>query len=152
MIGLDNIGVFQFYPLKTKFEKQCGWQYVPMHMNFDLKQQDLQHVAWLVVGVHVADYKEYTPYLSVIKHVSVRLILLVAVKNWLGIIDVDIVIELYTAPCDTNIWSCCDTEFGPRCGVAVVLKCSLYGLKTASNFFHNYFGEFLRELGFPPSR
>ena len=33
-----------------------------------------------------------------------------------------------------------------------VLKQDLYGLKTASNSFHNYFGSFLRDIEFTPSR
>ena len=50
------------------------------------------------------------------------------------------------SPCTENIWSYCGAEFDPRCCALVVPKWVLYGLKTASNSFHNYFGDFLRDL------
>ena len=145
---LERIGVFQFYPPKTKFENKYGWQYTPMHMIFDVKKQRLQHKARLVVGGHVVDSTKHTTYSSTIKDVSVRLMILIAVKNGLGLIAGDIGNTLCTAQCAENIWSCCGAEFDPICGAVVVLKWALYGLKTASNSFHKYFGDFLRDLGF----
>ena len=41
MTELEKLGVLQLYPPKNNFEKKCGWQYAPMHMLFDVKQQDL---------------------------------------------------------------------------------------------------------------
>ena len=67
MKALEKIGVFKLYPPKTKFEKKYGWQYATVHMIFDMKQQDLQHKARLVVGVHAIYSKEYTTYSSTIK-------------------------------------------------------------------------------------
>ena len=54
-------------------------------MIFDVTQQDLQHKARLVVGLHVLYSKEYTTYLSTIKYLSVRLMLFIAIKNSLGL-------------------------------------------------------------------
>ena len=34
----------------------------------------------------------------------------------------------------------------------VVIKCALYSLNTASNSFHDFIGDFLKDLGFTPSR
>ena len=50
---LERLGMFQFYPPKTMFEKKDGWQYAPMYMIFDVNQKDLQHKARLVVSGHV---------------------------------------------------------------------------------------------------
>ena len=121
-------------------------------MIFNVKKQGLKHKARLVVSGHVVDSTEHTTYSSTIKYVSVRLMLLIDVNNGLGIMAVDIGNTLYTAPRDQNNWSCCGAEFGPRCGAVVVLKRALYGLNTASNSFHNYFGYVLRDLVFSPSR
>eukprot|EP00957_Ditylum_brightwellii_P098639 7514092-Ditylum_brightwellii.AAC.1 len=57
-----------------------------------------------------------------------------------------------TAPCAEQIWSVTGDDFGPRKGLVVTLKRALYGLKTASASFHKFFNNFLRELGFEPSR
>ena len=74
-----------------------------MHMIFDVKQQDLQQKARLVVDGNIVDYTEHTIYSSTIKDVSVRIILLIAEKNGSGIMAGDIGNELCTAPCAENI-------------------------------------------------
>ena len=45
MMALDKLGVFQFYPPKTNFEKKYGCQYEPMHMVFGVNQQGFRHKA-----------------------------------------------------------------------------------------------------------
>ena len=105
-----------------------------------------------MVGGHVVDSKYYTTYSSTIKDMYVWLIILIAVKNRLGLMDVYIGNLLCTTPCDENICSCFNVEFGPRCVASVVLKRDLYGLKMASNSFQKYFGYFIRDLGFTPPR
>ena len=77
--------------------------------------------------------------------------LLISVKNGLGLMAGDIGNALFTSPCAEKIWSCCSAEFGPICGAVVVPKRALYGLKTASHSLHKYFGDFLRYPGFTPS-
>ena len=76
----------------------------------------------------------------------------IAVNNGLGIMAVDIGNVFCMATCAENICSCCVEEFGPRCDSIVVLNWDLYGLKMASNSFYRYFGDFLRDLVFTPSR
>ena len=65
--------------------------------------------------------KEYTTYLSTIKYVSIIIMILISVKNGLGIMTGDIGNEFYMAPCAENIWACCGVEFGPRRGAVVSL-------------------------------
>ena len=144
--------MFQLYPPKTKFDNKDGWQYAPMHMMFDVKKQDLRHKSRLVVGGHSVDSTEYTTYSSTIKDVYVRLMILISVKNGLGLMAGDIGNALCTSPCAENICSCCGEEFGPRCGASLVLNWYLYGLNTASNSFHKYFGDFIKYLGFTVPR
>ena len=52
-----------------------------------------------MVGGNILDFTEYTTYSSNIKDVSVRLVLLIAVKNGLKLMDRDIINAFYTAPC-----------------------------------------------------
>ena len=88
---------------KTKFDQKDGCKYALMHMIFDVKQKDLRHKAGLVVGIHVVDFKDYTTYPYTIKDASLRLMLLIYVKNWLGIMSRYIGNSLFTAPCAQKI-------------------------------------------------
>ena len=90
LMELENIGLFQFYPHGSKFEKEDGWKYVPMHMLFDVKQNNLQHKARLVVVRHVMYYMECNTYSYTTKYVSVILTLLISMKNGLRLTDIDI--------------------------------------------------------------
>ena len=64
----------------------------------------------------------------------------------------DIGNAFFTATCAENIWSTWGQEFGARFVGIDVINLALYGLNTASNLFHNFFGEFLRDKGFNTSR
>ena len=97
MMALERLSVFQLYPPKTKFENKDGWKYTPIHMIFNVKQQDLRHKARLVVSGHVVDSTDHTTYSSAVKHVSVRIIILISVNNGLGLMAEDIANSLYMA-------------------------------------------------------
>ena len=98
----------------------------------------------------MVDSLEHTKYSYTINAIFVRLMLMIAVKNRLGLMAGEIRNEFFTEPCAENICSTCGQEFGATFDAIVVLKSSLYGFKTASNSFHNLFGEFLRDLDFTP--
>ena len=100
MTELEKLGVFQLYPPKTKFENKYDWKYVPIHTLFDVKHQNLYDKARIVVRGHVVNYKGYTVYSSTTKNVSTILIILIAVKNGLGVMSVYIGNELCKATCD----------------------------------------------------
>ena len=44
-----------------------------------------------------------------------------------------------TAPCAKKVWSKCGPEFGDQEGAIVTLQCALYGVKTTSRSFHEFF-------------
>jgi hypothetical protein len=90
MSGLKRLNVFKFHAPNYKCNKKEGWQFSPMHMIFDIKQQDLRYKARLVVGGHVIDSSDYTTYSSVIENLSVRLLFLAAAHQGLGIMTGDI--------------------------------------------------------------
>jgi hypothetical protein len=78
MCGLRRLNVFKFHLPNHKCDRKDGWQFAPMHMIFDIKQQDMQYWARLVVGGHVIDSLDYTTYSLVIENISVHLLFLVA--------------------------------------------------------------------------
>ena len=150
--ALERLDVLQLYPPKTKFKNKDGWKYAPIHIIFYVKQQALRHNIRLFLSENVVDFTQHTTYSSTTKDVSVILIILIAVKNELGLMAEDIGNALCMALCTENIWSCCGVEFGTRFGALVVINQYLHGLKTASKSFQKYFGYFLGDLGFTPSR
>eukprot|EP00957_Ditylum_brightwellii_P112823 8602007-Ditylum_brightwellii.AAC.1 len=94
MGALERLGVFQYHDAKTKFHQNDGWQYAPMHMVFDIKY-DLCMKARFIVEGHVIDSPEHTSYSSMIKDISVRLMMLVATKYRLGMISAGILKTLF---------------------------------------------------------
>ena len=99
MVELERLGVLQLYPHKTKYEKKYGYKYAPMQMIFDVKHKYLRHKSRLVVGGHFVDSTDHTTYYYTIKDVSMRLIILISVKNGLGIMARDIGNLLCASPC-----------------------------------------------------
>eukprot|EP00957_Ditylum_brightwellii_P114233 8709096-Ditylum_brightwellii.AAC.1 len=121
MDALERLGVFQYHDARMKFHWNDGWQYAPMHMIFDIKH-DLWRKARFVVGGHGIDYFDHTTYSSIIKDISVRLMMLVATKYWLGMISGNIGNAFCTATCAEKIWSVAGEQFGEKKGAIVVLK------------------------------
>ena len=74
------MNVFKYHNPNTVFSKDDGWQFAPMRMIFDIKH-DLRHKARFVVGGHVVDSSNHTTYSSTVQDLSVKLMLLLAVKN-----------------------------------------------------------------------
>eukprot|EP00957_Ditylum_brightwellii_P065119 4939469-Ditylum_brightwellii.AAC.1 len=149
MNALERLRVFEYFDPGMTFSCDKGWQYAPMQMIFDVKH-DLRRNAHFVVGGHVIDSTGHVTYSSTIKDLSVRLMLLIAVKHDLGFMAGGIGNAFCTAPCTEKIWSMKGDQFGNKKGSIVVLKRALYRLKTASASFHQFLGDFLREIGFVP--
>jgi hypothetical protein len=152
MTALNRLDVFEYKSPAHVCNKSDGWQFAPMHMIFDIKQQDLRHKARLVCGGHVIDSSGHVTYSSTIKDISVRLLMIIATQNKLDMMVGDIGNAFPTAPCAEKIWTKAGPEFGDRAGSTIILKRALYGLKTASRSFHEFFGDCLRSMGFQPSR
>eukprot|EP00957_Ditylum_brightwellii_P193388 14725320-Ditylum_brightwellii.AAC.1 len=121
MSALDQLSVFKYHSLDKRFNKEEGRQYASMHMIFNIKH-DLRHKARFVVGGHVVDSSKHTTFSSTVQDIPVRLMLLIAVKNNLGMVSGDIGNAFCTAPCAKQIWSVAGDDFGPRKGSVVTLK------------------------------
>ena len=107
MYALDRLVVFQYYPPKTNFENTNGWKWAPMRMRFGIKQQYLRHKSRLFLGGYVLESSEDITYSLTIKGISVRLMVMIAVKYRLGLMSEDIGNAFCTAPFTENIWSTC---------------------------------------------
>ena len=150
--SFDRLVFAQTYLPKTKFENSYGWQWSPMRIIFDIKEKYLRHKARLVLRGYVVPSSEHTTLLLTIKDISVRFMLMIAVKNGLVLMAGDTGNAFCTALCVENILSKCGMNLVQDFGAIVVLKRALYGLKNAYKSFRNFFGEFLRDIGFTSSR
>jgi len=121
-------------------------------MIFDIKREDLRHKSRLVIGGHVIDSSKHSTYSSTVQDILIRLLQLVALHNKLNIMTGDISNAFCTAPVAEKIYTRAGPEFGTQAGCILVLKRALYGLKTASRSFHEFFGNCLLQLGFTPTR
>ena len=84
MNALEQLMVFQHHSPETRFAKAEGWQFAPMHVIFDIKQEDLRHKARLVGGDHVIDSSHLSTCSSTIGNLAVGLLMLVAAHQRLG--------------------------------------------------------------------
>eukprot|EP00957_Ditylum_brightwellii_P147859 11259269-Ditylum_brightwellii.AAC.1 len=75
-----------------------------------------------VVGGHIIDSSKHTTYSSMIKDISVRLMMLAAAKCGLGMLSGDIGNVFCKTPCAEKIWSVAGEQFGDKKRAIVVLK------------------------------
>ena len=149
---LKRLKCFKFHTPGTKFSKNQGWQYAPLHMIFDIKQQDMRYKARLVAGGNVVDASNYVKTSTTIHDLSVRLLMLIASKNNLGLMAGDIGNAFPTAPNIEKVWTIAGPEFWDQAGSVIEIMRALYGLSTASRSFHEFLADFLRRMGFTASR
>ena len=64
MTSLDKLGCFEYHGTEKQLNKSDGWQYATSHMIYDIKSQDCQYKARLVVGGHMIDASIHTRYSS----------------------------------------------------------------------------------------
>ena len=104
-------------------------------MIFDVKQQDLRRKTRLLIGSHVIESSIHTVYSSNIQSVSVHLIIIVAAKTGLNLMEADIANAYVMAPCWEKIWSRAGPDFRDKIGSIVMINRSLYGLAISGRVF-----------------
>eukprot|EP00957_Ditylum_brightwellii_P134063 10221038-Ditylum_brightwellii.AAC.1 len=88
MGALNWLSIFEYHNPGKKLSKEDGWQSTLMHMIFVIKHVQ-RHKAQFVVGGNVVDSSKHTTYSSTVQDISIRLMLLVAVTNNLGMMAGD---------------------------------------------------------------
>lgn len=127
------------------------YQFAPLRMIFEVKQ-DGRKKARLTIGGHVVDANGISTRSTVVKTISVRLIDLICHRDGLTLKHGDVGNAFITAKCLEKIYSRATPEFGERSDAIVILNKALYGLRTSGRAFRNTFADFLRSLGFFPTR
>jgi len=148
--ALQKAGVFAFYPPNYKVGKD--YQYCPLRIIFDIKQEDLRRKARMVAGGHVIDSSMYESYSSVVQMRTIRLLETVALNEGLQIMTGDIGNAFVHAFTKEKIYSTAGKEFGNREGCKIIIKKALYGLATSARQWNLALGDMIRKLGFVPTR
>ena len=142
----------QCFDFKSPDFKPSGdYQYAPLNLVYDVKP-DLRYKARLVInGMHV-DPRGLSTRATVVKGVSVRLLDLIADHQNLEVITGDIGNAFIQAHTKEKVYTRCGPEFGPRAGSIAIIVRALYGLTTSASRYRKLFADFLREMGFQPTR
>jgi hypothetical protein len=140
---------------ESKSFNREGYQYAPLRMIFDVKQ-DLRRKARLVLGGHVIDASGHDTYASNMKGISARILMLLAAANDLQILTGDIGNAYLYATTQEKIFCRTGPEFASSghgaSGNVAVLQKALYGTKSAANRWHAHLADTIRSMGFRSSR
>ena len=147
--SLLSLGCFSFR--KPEDGKPNGYQHVPLHMVFDVKQ-DGRRKARLVANGSVVDDCGMSHSSTVVKGISVRLLDVIADKFGLRTLCGDVSNAFILAPSREKVFTYAGPEFGDRAGSCMTINKALYGLKSSSRAFRAHFADFLRSMGFKCSR
>ena len=150
MNALQAANVWEFYPPHHKLSKE--YQYAPLQMIFDIKQEDLRQKARLVAGGHVVESSMWESYSSVVQQRSIRLLETIALNEGLSLVTGDIGNAFVQANTKEKVYLIAGREFGERQDCAVVIKKALYGLATSARQWNIKLGDTIRALGFIPTR
>ena len=150
MTVLEAAGVWSYYPSHYKPSRE--YQYTPLTMIFDVKQEDLRRKARLAAGGHEVESIMYESYSSVVQQRSIRLLEIIALNEGLFFVTGDIGNAFVHADTKENVYTIAGREFGERKDFTIIIKKALYGLATSSRQWNITLGDSIRELKFTPTR
>ena len=152
MNNLTRLKCFTYHPSSKVFPKEDGWQKCPLHMIFDIKNEDRRYKARFVAGGHRIDSSEFNTFSSQVDSLSVRILFLIAQVSGLDLMTADVGNAFPTAPVAEKVYAVAGAEFGDKQGSIVEIVKALYGLSGSSRAFADFLADLLLTLGFAPSR
>jgi hypothetical protein len=127
------------------------YQFCRLHFVYEIKP-DLRHKARLVCDGSRVDPRGLSTRATVVKSISVRLLDIIADSQNLEVVTGDIGNAFIQAHTNEKIYTRCSSEFGDRAGCIAIIVRALYGLTTSAERFRTLFADFIRSLGFTPTR
>ena len=103
-------------------------------------------------GGHTTNAPASIKYLSVVSRNSVRISLIIAALNGLGILACDIQNSYLIAKCRDLIWTTVGPKLGSEEGSIVVVKMALYGLKLSGAEFRAKLASLLYNIKYTPCK
>ncbi len=133
------------------FKPTTDYQYCRLHLVYDIKN-DLTYKARLVCNGSQVDPRGLSTRATVVKSISVRLLDLIADALGLQVLCGDIGNAFIQAMTKEKIYTRVGPEFGNRAYSMALITRALYGLTTSAERFRTLLADYLRSLGFNPSR
>ena len=131
------------------YKPSKDYQFCSLHFVYKIKT-DLCHKAHLVCDGSRVDPHGLSTRVTVVKGISVCLLDLIADAQDLKVLCGDIDNAFIQASTKEKIYTRYSSEFGPYAGAIIVH--TLYRLTTSAECFHTMLADFLRSIGFRPSR
>ena len=147
--ALIQHGCFKFMP--KDFKPPKDYQYCRLHFVYEVKT-DLRQKSRLVCDGSRVDPKGLSTRATVVKGISVRLLDLIAESQSLKVLCGDIGNAFIQANTQEKVYTRVGDEFGEHAGKIAFIVRALYGLTTSAERFHTLLADFLRTLGFIPTR
>ena len=133
------------------FKPSREYHYVRLHLLYNDKP-DLTPKARLVCDGSQVDPRDLSTRATLVKGISVRLLYIIADSQNLKALTGDIGNAFIQAHTKEKIYTRCGPEFGDREHSIAVIVRALYDLTTSAERFRTMLANFLRTLGFVPSR
>jgi hypothetical protein len=147
--ALIQHGCFEFLP--KDFKPLTDYQYCRLHFVYEVKN-DLRQKSRLVCDGSRVEARGLSTRATVVKGISVRLLDLIAESQQLKVLCGDIGNAFIQAKTNERVYTRVGNEFGEHAGKIALIVRALYGLTTSAERFHTLLADFLRTLGFTPSR
>ena len=134
---------------KIAYEKASNdYQYVKCHMLFDIKMEDFQVNACLVVGGHMTHTPGIITYSSVVTRENVHIGLTMAASHDLEIKAANALNAYMMALNIEKIWTVIGLEFGDDAGKSAIIARWLYCLKSVDASFRAHLSQCIQKLGY----
>ncbi len=133
------------------YKPSRDYQYAPMRLVYDVKP-DGRCKARLVISGDTVDPKGLATRATVVKTVSVRTLDIIADLYGLEMLQGDIGNAFIQAKTKEKCYTRCGAEFGSKAGCIAILVKALYGLTTSAHQWRNMLADFIRSMGFKPTR
>ena len=148
-----QINEFKTFRLLGSGEKlPDDYKQIPYMFVFDVKF-DLRHKARLVAGGHKTDPPREDIYSGVVGIETIRIGFLLGDANDLLVCAGDIGSAYLNGKTREKVYIIAGPEFGPDlAGKTLIIYKSIYGLRSSSARFHEHLSEYLRKLGYKPSK
>lgn len=147
--ALINHECFEFK--SKRFKPNKNYQFAPLVLNFELKQ-DFRRKARLVIQGFKVDPCDLSTHSTVVKGVLVRLLDVIAHQDNHKFLYGDIGNAFIQAQTQEKVYTICGKEWGDYYKCKAIIKRALYGLTTSAAQWRNLFANFICSLGFKPTQ
>lgn len=147
--SLKRMKCFDFKAPNFNLTDDYTW--TTLTLLFEIKE-DERRKARLCAGGHLVDLTGMHSRSTVVSGLSVKIMDVIAHSRQYKILCGDISNAFITAPCMEKVYSRCGPEFGELMGCVVIIMKALYGLKSSARAFRPFLADYIRNIGFYPSR